>query len=89
MEESFMEEKLKLLRSSHCVSEINYHLQFMPKYRKKVFANPIVCIECEWILTGIVNQLGIILSGICFGQDNVHLFVSNSKNFSPLNWLIA
>ena len=79
-----MEEKLKLLRSSHSVGESNYHLQFTPKYRKKVFANPIVRIECERILTGIANQLGIIMSGIGFGQDHVHLFVSNCKNFSPV-----
>ena len=79
-----MESKLKLLRSSHSVGESNYHLQFTPKYRKKVFANHIVRIECERILTGIANQLGIILSGIGFGQDHVHLFVSNCKNFSPV-----
>ena len=74
--------ELKLLKSSHCVGESNFHLQFTPKYRKEVFANSAIKAECEKQLLGIAEQLGIIVAGIGFGPDHAHMFVSNCKNYS-------
>jgi len=74
--------ELKLLRNAHSVGESNYHLQFTPKYRKKVFANPVIKAECERVLLGIAKQMRIIVAGIGFGPDHVHMFVSNCKNYS-------
>lgn len=75
-------EELKLLRNAHSVGESNYHLQFTPKYRKKIFANPVIKAECERVLLGIAKQMKIIVAGIGFGPDHVHMFVSNCKNYS-------
>ena len=76
-----METELKLLKSSHTVGEANYHLQFTPKYRKEVFASPVIKAKCERLLLGVARQMGIIVAGIGFGPDHVHLFVSGCKNY--------
>ena len=74
--------ELKLLRSAHCVGESNYHLQFTPKYRRHVFAVPVIRRECERLLLAVAERMRIIIAGIGFGSDHVHLFVSNCKNYS-------
>ncbi len=74
--------KLKLLASSHTVGEANYHLQFTPKYRKDVFADEITLQACQDSMKNIAGRLNVVLAGIGFGPDHVHLFVSNAKNYS-------
>lgn len=77
-----MSVELKLLRSSHCVGESNFHLQFTPKYRKGVFSNPVIKGECERLLLCIAKKMGVMVAGIGFGPDHAHLFVSACKNYS-------
>ena len=77
-----MSVKLKLLKSSHSVGESNFHLQFTPKYRRKVFANTVIQEECQRLLLGVAEQMGLIVAGIGFGPDHCHMFVSKCKNYS-------
>jgi len=77
-----METDLKLLRYAHTVGESNCHLQFTPKYRKKIFEDKDVRAECEEEFKRIAANLKVQLAGIGFGPDHAHLFVSNWKNYS-------
>jgi putative transposase len=77
-----METKIKLLRGCHSIGEANYHLQFTPKYRRHVFENPVIRKECERVLLMIAQKLKVIVAGIGFGEEHVHLFLSNCKNYS-------
>lgn len=55
-------DEMKLLKHAHSVGESNYHLQFTPKYRKKIFMNPVIKAECERVLLGIAKQMRIIVA---------------------------
>ena len=70
------------MRDAHYVDESNYHLQFTPKYRLHVFADAVIRGECERLLLVEAERMHIIVAGIGFGSDHVHLFVSNCKNYS-------
>ncbi len=76
--------KLKLLASSHTVGEANFHLEFAPKYRRDVFVDQITMQACQDSMKAIAGHLGVVLAGIGFGPDHVHLFVSNAKNYSAV-----
>ena len=77
-----METKVKLLKFAHTVGESNLHLQLTPKYRKPIFRDQEVMNECEQLFHEIANDLNIQLSGLGFGPDHVHLFLSSWKNYS-------
>lgn len=64
------------------LGESNLHLQFTPKYRKKIFLDRDVRLECEFLFKEIASNLGVDLAGLGFGPDHVHLFVSGWKNYS-------
>ncbi|MBU2101029.1 IS200/IS605 family transposase [Candidatus Micrarchaeota archaeon] len=73
---------LKLLRYAHTVGESNCHLQFTPKYRKKIFEDKDLRAECEREFKRIAEKLKVQLAGVGFGPDHVHLFVTGWKNYS-------
>jgi putative transposase len=75
-------DKVELTKYSHSVGEANYHLQFTPKYRHKIFANPMILNETRRVLLALCEQLEIGCAGIGFGPDHVHLFVNKCKNYS-------
>lgn len=77
-----MKSEIKLTRYAHSVGESNLHLQFTPKYRKKIFKDKDVRAECEEEFKKIAAELKVDLSGIGIGPDHVHVFVSNWKNHS-------
>lgn len=71
--------KTELVVSSHAVGESNYHLQLTPAYRQDVFADHLVR---ELTLAYIVEKLKkhkVVLAGYGFGDDHLHLFVSNVR----------
>jgi len=72
---------LKLIKSCHCVGEANVHLQFTPKYRRKIFEDEELRTVCEQLFYGIAERLGVRLAGLGFGPDHVHLFVAGCKNY--------
>lgn len=77
-----METKIELLKYSHTVGESNLHLQFTPKYRKKIFRDKDVIKECELLFKEIASELKVCLAGLGFGPDHVHLFITSWKNYS-------
>jgi len=77
-----MEAKVTLMKYNHCVGESNCHLQFTPKYRKRIFEDRDVAAECEQEFKRIAAGLKVQLAGIGFGSDHVHLFVAGWKNYS-------
>ena len=66
----------------HCVGNSRYHLQFTPKYRRKVFRNRKVRKLCEALLRKKAYELGVRIEALEFGPDHVHLFVTNCRKLS-------
>ena len=77
-----METEIKLTKYAHTVGESNCHLQFTPKYRKRIFEDKDVLAECEHEFKAIAAKLGVQLAGMGFGPDHAHLFVTDWKNYS-------
>jgi len=74
--------KLELVSYAHSVGESSLHLQFTPKYRKKVFRDKDVLAECRHLFEKKAQELGVQLAGLGFGPDHCHLFISGWKNVS-------
>jgi len=72
----------RILRHRHCVGESNYHLQFTPNFRRKVFLPAEVRNRCKDAITEKATELGVTLYAIEFGPDHCHVFVGNCRNFS-------
>jgi len=68
---------------SHAVGEFNYHLQLTTAYRRNVFADEKVRRLTKAYLIGKIEELKLNLVAIEFGQDHVHIFVANCKNYAP------
>lgn len=72
----------RILRHRHCVGECNYHLQFTPNFRGKVFLPREVRRLCRQAFVQKAAELGITLIAAEFGPDHCHLFVGNCRNYS-------
>jgi putative transposase len=72
----------QLHRSLHCVYSINYHLVWIPRYRKKVLGGPIAD-RLKILLAEIASQYGFELLAAEVMPEHVHLFVSAPPKFSP------
>lgn len=66
----------------HCVYVINYHLVWIPRYRKKVLVGPIE-MSLKTLLAEIAQQDGFEILAVEGMPDHVHLFVSAPPKFSP------
>lgn len=78
-----MEEKYTYART--CVYNINYHIVWCVKYRKKVLSP-----EIEHELTDILKQIGeekgfTVIQAKVGEQDHIHCFVSAPPKLSPTN----
>jgi len=78
-----MKTDLKLVKYAHTVGESNLHLQFTPKYRRKIFRDKDVLAQCEYEFKEKARKLKVHLAGLGFGPDHVHLFVCGWKNHAP------
>ena len=74
--------KIELIRSSHSVGESNLHLQFTPAFRKAVFEDELMRILVRDYFLAQAKLKGFEITAMGFGNDHVHLFVHNWKNFS-------
>ena len=81
----------RLHRTPHCVYNINYHLVWIPRYRKKVLGGPIAD-RLKNLLAEIAVQYGFEILAVEVMPDHpgtarqgrcVHLFVSAPPKFSP------
>jgi len=67
---------------SHSYGESYLHLQFTPKYRRKVFANKAIRRACKNFMLWIAKQLKVEIEAVEFGPEHLHLFIKNWKNYS-------
>lgn len=68
--------------SNHCCYNINYHIVFCPKRRKRVFVGDIVA-DAENKIRRICEEIGVSLENISIMPDHVHLFVSAPPTINP------
>ena len=60
------------------------HLQFTPKYRRKVFRDPVIKRACKGICSAVARELEIVLAAAEFGPDHMHIFLANCKHYSEV-----
>lgn len=75
--------KIELIRSSHSVGETNLHLQVTPAFRRWIFEDELTRILVRDYFLAQSRRKKFEITAIGFGNDHVHLFVSNWKNYSP------
>ena len=75
-----MDENLR--RNPHCVYVINYHLVWIPRYRKQILTGDIEA-RLKQLLGEIATQYGFEILAHEVMPDHVHLFVSAPPKFSP------
>jgi putative transposase len=68
--------------SPHSAYVINYHLVWIPRYRKKVLVGPVEA-RLKALLAEIATQYGFEILAVEVMPDHVHLFVSAPPKFSP------
>ena len=77
-----MSTRLELLRSSHSVHQLGYHIIWCTKYRHKVLTK-----EAEIVVKNVVSQActtyGWKVRAIEVMDDHVHLFVQLSPDDAP------
>ncbi|MFQ6061429.1 MAG: IS200/IS605 family transposase [Thermoplasmata archaeon] len=71
-----------IARARHSVGGANYHLQFTPKYRRRIFSDPVLREACRTAFQRIARELKVDIEALEFGPDHVHIFLSNCKNYS-------
>lgn len=71
-----------IARARHSVGGANYHLQFTPKYRRKIFLDMVLMVACRMVFERIARELNVRIESLEFGPDHVHIFLSNCKNYS-------
>jgi len=68
--------------SPHSAYVINYHLVWIPRYRKKVLIGRIAE-RLKELLSEIASQYGFQIVAVEVMPDHVHLFVSAPPKFAP------
>ena len=74
---------IELIRGSHSVTETNLHLQITPAFRREVFEDELVRILVRDYTLAQAKKWGFVVSAMGFGDDHLHVFVTNWKNFAP------
>lgn len=75
--------KIDLIRDSHSVGETNLHMQFTPAYRHSIFSDELLRILVRDYFLAQARRKKFVITAIGFGDDHVHLFVTEWKNYSP------
>lgn len=66
----------------HCVYVINYHLVWIPRYRKKVLVEPLAT-RLKQLFREIATQYGFEILADEVMPDHVHLFMSAPPKYAP------
>jgi len=66
----------------HSVGGSNFHFQFTPKYRRKVFRDEHLRECCKELAYQKAAELGIVIEAMEYGPDHVHLFTRGCRNYS-------
>ncbi|MBU0491879.1 MAG: IS200/IS605 family transposase [Chloroflexi bacterium] len=69
-------------RTRHAVYNLNYHVVWIPKYRRHVLTGPIA-VRLREILVAIADQYGLEILAFEGMPDHIHLFVSAPPRYSP------
>ena len=77
-----MKFEFELVKGSHSVGEANYHMQFTPAYRRRVFEDELVKILTRDYMLAAAKAHGIMVAAIGFGPDHCHVFAVGCKNHS-------
>lgn len=72
----------KVRSTRHSKYHINYHLVWIPKYRRKILIKHIAT-RTEEIIKDIAQRMQWAIIAIEIMPDHVHLFVSAPPKFSP------
>ena len=73
----------KVRSSSHCKHNINYHIVFIPKFRKKVLVGEKLKEIFETIIKGKCEDLKCDLLALEIMPDHVHIFVGAKPTHTP------
>ena len=68
--------------SPHSAYVINYHLVWIPRYRKKVLVGPVEA-RLKELLAEVASKYGFEILAVEVMPDHVHLFVSAPPKFAP------
>jgi len=83
MVEQFTIKPVSIERGNSCVYNINYHIVFCPKFRKKVLTGKIRD-DLELIFKAIVSSNDWNLIEMEIMQDHIHIFISAHPKHSPM-----
>ncbi len=72
----------EIRRSNHAVYQVNYHLVWIPKRRKKVLVGD-VAKRLHEICEAVVQEHGWAILNLAIKPDHVHLFVEATTKESP------
>ena len=74
---------MELVKASHCVYKIRYHMVTAVKYRKVL-----LCQEVEdyirFVMKGISERHNISIDEIGFDRNHIHIFCGSSPSVSPM-----
>ena len=71
-----------LIHARTSVTDMNYHLVFVTKYRKPMFTTPELRDKLKSILESIANYKGVIIHSMEIMDDHVHLLITFPPKFS-------
>ncbi len=74
---------MKTKKTRHATYNINYHLVWCPKYRKKILIGKLKEIVEETIKE-VCKQRGWELQEVSIQEDHIHIFLSAKPIFSPM-----
>jgi len=78
-----IESKIATVRTSHhCKYNINYHIIWIPKYRKQILKDKVKEVLKE-IINGQCQEIGIRNLALEIMPDHLHLFVSAKPTITP------
>jgi putative transposase len=67
---------------SHCKYNINYHIIWIPKYRKKLLYGKVKMV-LEEIIRGQCSDIGVDVLALEIMPDHIHLFVGAKPTHTP------
>ena len=82
-EQHKIESKIATVRTSHhCKYNINYHIIWIPKYRKQILKGKVIEV-LKTIINGQCQEIGIQQLALEIMPDHLHLFVSAKPTVTP------
>ena len=73
---------MDLVRASHCVFKIRFHMVLCVKYRKWLVRGEVEEFMLE-VLQGIADRYGFVLDSVGCDGNHVHVFVGAPPRYSP------